>query len=152
MTSMMEAAMTGKPSLTTRIAVGKFIGLIVGLIGFFTLPALYPDAAWHLRWGILLWYVTLGAVVGMAGVYTRHPVLMLPMPWWARAPIIGAWMNFVLTFFAYREMMNVLDAVFGPGGTIASPYWFVLEGAAVALVMGFFATRLGGEGPRTVDP
>jgi hypothetical protein len=143
--------MAKNPSLTTRVAIGKMIGLIVGLIGFFALPHFYPEAGWQLRWGILLWYVTLGAVVGMAGVFTRHPVLMLPMPWWVRAPIIGGWMNFVLTFFAYREMTDVMIAVFGRDGTLSSPFWFVAEGAVIAGIMGYCATRLGGEGRETVE-
>ena len=35
-------------------------------------------------------------------------------------------------------------------GVITSPFWFVLEGAFVGLIIGFVATRLGGEGPQTV--
>lgn len=143
--------MSRSASLATRVAIGKTIGLVVGLIGFFSLPALYPEVSWQLRWGVLLWYVTVGAVVGLAGVFTRHPVLMLPMPWWVRAPVIGAWMNFVLTFFAHREMTDVIAVVLGPGGSMTSPYWFVVEGAIVAAIIGFFATRFGGEGPGAAD-
>jgi hypothetical protein len=93
----------GKPSLVTRIAIGKGIGFLVGLIGFVFLPFFLPEAGWLIRWGILLWYTTLGAIIGVFGVFTWHPVLKLPMPWWIRAPVIGAWMNFVLTFFACDE-------------------------------------------------
>jgi hypothetical protein len=151
LTSSKEVSMARNASLVTRIAVGKTIGLIVGLVGFFMLPALYPDVSWQLRWGVVLWYVTVGAVVGMAGVFTHHPVLMLPMPWWVRAPLIGAWMNFVLTFFAYREMTEVMTRVFGPDGTLSSPFWFVAEGAIIAAIMGYCATRVAGEGRETVD-
>lgn len=143
--------MLKNPSLATRIAVGKVIGLVIGLVGFFALPQFYPEASWQLRWGILLWYVTMGAIVGVLGVVTRHPVLMLPLPWWVRAPIVGAWLNFVLTFFAYRDMEAVLTATFGAGGAVTSPFWFVLEGAVVATVMGYCATRFGGEGRASVD-
>ena len=82
-------------SLTTRIAIGKGIGFLFGLAGFLLLPLFLPDAGWLLRWGILLWYTTVGAIIGVFGVYTRHPILKLPLPWWFRAPIVGAWMNFV---------------------------------------------------------
>jgi len=88
----------GSPSLVTRIAVGKAFGFAIGLIGFIVLPFILPDVGWLIRWGILLWYTTLGAIIGMFGVFTWHPVLKLPLPWWVRAPLIGAWMNFVLTF------------------------------------------------------
>ncbi len=77
--------MFGKPSLVTRIATGKGIGFLVGLIGFIFLPFFLPEAGWLIRWGILLWYTTLGAIIGVFGVFTWHPVLKLPMPWWMSA-------------------------------------------------------------------
>ena len=72
--------------------------------------------------------------------------LRLPMPWWFRAPALGAWLNFVLTFFAYDTMKEVLEITFGAKGPMQSPFWFTAEGAVVGFVIGFFATRLGGEG------
>ena len=91
------------PSLMYRIAIGKTIGLIVGAGGFIFLTYFSPELDWMLRWGVLFWYITLGAIIGVYGVFTRHPVLQLPMPWWFRAPVIGAWMNFVLVLFAYDK-------------------------------------------------
>ncbi len=140
-----------RPSLVARIAIGKGVGFVIGLIGMVSLPYFLPDAGWLIRWGLLLWYTTLGAIIGMFGVFTWHPVLKLPMPWWFRAPLLGAWMNFVLTFFAYDTMKAVLTAVFGVGGALQSPFWFTLEGALVGLVIGFFATRFGGEGKTTIE-
>ncbi len=140
-----------KPSLVTRIAIGKGVGFAVGLAGFIFLPFFVPEAGWLIRWGILLWYTTLGAIIGMFGVFTWHPILKMPMPWWVRAPFLGAWMNFVLTFFAYDVMKDMLVAMFGPEGILASPFWFALEGALFGLLVGYLATRYGGEGKETVD-
>jgi len=139
--------MVEHPSLVTRIAIGKAIGFVIVLAGFIALPYLAPDTGWQLRWGILFWYTTVGAVIGVFGVFTRHPVLMIPMPRWFRAPVIGGWMNFVLMFFAYDQMRVVLIAIFGVGSPLTLPLWFVLEGAVVGTVIGFCATRAGGEGP-----
>ncbi len=139
-----------KPSLVTRIAIGKGIGFAVGLLGFVLMPYFLPDAGWLIRWGVLLWYTTLGAIIGMFGVFTYHPVLKLPLPWWVRAPIVGAWMNFVLTFFAYDTMKAILVSTFGTDGFMTSPFWFAAEGAIIGLIMGYFATRFGGEGKDTV--
>ncbi len=138
-----------KPSLVTRIAVGKGVGLVVGLAGFVLLPYFAPEAGWLIRWGVLLWYTTLGALIGVFGVFDYHPILKLPMPWWVRAPFLGAWMNFVLTFFAYDTFRDMLVAMFGAGSALTSPFWFVLEGALVGLLIGYFATRFGGEGKET---
>ncbi len=142
--------MFANPSLMTRIAIGKGIGFLVGLAGLLLLPLFWAEADWWLRLGILFWYPTLGAVVGMFGVYTRHPVLRFPMPWWMRAPIVGAWMNFVLVFFAHDVMGRMLAGMFGAESVLASPFWFVAEGAVVGLVIGALATRFGGEGMATL--
>ncbi len=141
--------MFGNPSLTTRIAIGKAIGFLIGLAGFVFLPWFMPEAGWLIRWGILLWYTTLGAIIGMFGVFTWHPVLKLPMPWWVRDPFIGAWMNFVLTFFAYDMLKQAMETIFGLDGVLNSPFWFVAEGAVVGLIIGYCATRFGGEGVET---
>lgn len=135
-----------KPSLLTRIAVAKSIGLIVGAIAFFTVPAIYPQIDLFVRVGILLWYPTMGALVGLFGVMNWHPLLNFPLPWWFRSVFIGAWMNFVLVFFAHETMTEVLTHAFE---LTLSPFWFVLVGAVVGGVMGITATRLGGEGPST---
>lgn len=141
--------MFGKPSLVTRIAVGKAVGFIIGLSGFLMLPYVLPEAGVALRWGFLLWYTTLGAVIAVFGVFTFHPILRLPLPWWLRAPLIGAWMNFVLTLMIYDTLHAFSLSLFGAEGWLTSPFWFVAEGAVVGLVIGYLATRAGGEGPET---
>ena len=143
--------MFGNPSLITRIAIGKGIGFLFGLAGFIFLPHFLPEIGWLTRWGILFWYTTVGAIIGVFGVFTYHPVFHLPFPWWFRAPVIGAWMNFVLVFFAYEVMGEMIVSVFGEDGVIRSPFWFTAEGAFVGLVIGYFATRFGGEGKEIVD-
>ncbi len=143
--------MFGNPSLMTRIAIGKGIGFVFGLAGVLLLPYFLPDAGWLIRIGILLWYTTLGAIIGVFGVVTFHPVLKLPMPWWVRAPLLGGWMNFVLVFFAYDTMKAIMVYTFGADGIINSPFWFTAEGAIFGLIVGYFATRFGGEGAETVD-
>lgn len=141
--------MFGNPSLMTRIAIGKGIGLLIGLAAFFTVPHFLPDADSCLRWGLLLWYITFGAIIGMFGVVDYHPVLKLPLSWWFRASFMGAWLNFVLVFFAHEEMSAMMVSVFGENGALSSPFWFAAEGAVIGLLIGYFATRFGGEGAET---
>jgi hypothetical protein len=142
--------MFGKPSLMTRVAVGKLIGLVVGAAGFFMLPYFIPDIGWLPRWGILFWYVTFGGIIGLMGVMTYHPILKMPLPWWLRDPAVGAWLNFVLVFFAYDLMGQAMVSVFGADGLLSSPFWFAAEGAVVGFVIGFAANHFGGEGKDTV--
>jgi hypothetical protein len=138
-------------SLVTRIAVGKLVGFAVGLFGFIVMPFILPTADLFLRWGILLWYTTIGGIIGLSGVMIQHPLLNLPMPWWFTAPLLGAWMNFVLTLFAYKTLQTFMDAMFGVDGMLTSPFWFTLEGGLVGLLIGFLATRFGGEGKEIVE-
>ena len=144
-----------KPSLITRIAIGKGVGFVVGLIGLILLPYFVADVGWMFRIGVVLWYTTVGAVIGVFGVFTYHPILHLPMPWWFRSTIVGAWMNFVLTFFAYDAFAAMMDdfslALFGDATLMTSPFWFTLEGAMVGALIGYLATRFGGEGKDTID-
>jgi hypothetical protein len=140
-----------KPSLFTRIAIGKGIGFLFGLAGFIMLPFFLPEAGWQLRFGLLLWYTTLGAIIGVFGVLTHHPIMKLPFRWWFRAPIMGAWMNFVLTFFAIDVMKEITLTIFGKTDTVSTVFWFTLEGAIVGFIIGYFATKFGGEGKETVD-
>ena len=115
--------MFGNPSLMTRIAVGKLLGLVVGLIAFFFLPSFLPEADPMLRWGLLLWYITFGAIIGVFGVFTYHPIVKLPLPWYVGSPFIGAWMNFVLVFFAHDAMSAMMVTIFGADGAMQSPFW-----------------------------
>ena len=85
----------------------------------------------------------------MFGVLAWHPVPKLPLPWWFRAPMIGAWMNFVLVFFAYDAIATMMQSMFGTDGFLTSPFWIVPEGAVIGFVIDYFATRIGGEGKET---
>jgi hypothetical protein len=142
--------MLAKPSIVTRVVVGKSVGFAIGLLGFGFVSLGFPDLEWGFRWGILLWYTTLGALIGIFGVVDWHPILRVPLRWWMRGLALGGWMNFVLTFFVYDTMAHVLDHMFGAGGPFGSPFWLVLEGAIVGLFIAWIATRLGGEGPETL--
>ena len=141
--------MFGKPSLITRIAVGKLGGFAFGLAWFLILPALLPEPDPMLRWGILLWYTTIGAIIGVFGVVNWNPVLSLSFPWWVSAPVIGGWMNFLLALLMYDTMYGYAAAVFGADSVFTSPFWVIAEGAIIGLVIGYAATRAGGEGPET---
>ena len=143
--------MFGNPSLMTRIAIGKGIGFVVGIFTFILLPSVLPDGSALFRWGILFWLVTVGAIIGVFGVFTWNPILKLPMPWWARSAAIGAWMTFVLILVAYDDMQAIMLHTFGQDGIMSSPFWTVIDGAILGLIIGFFATRFGGEGKETVE-
>ena len=141
--------MFGNNSLLTRITVGKLLGLLVGGIGFFLLPNYLPDAGYMIRFGLLFWYILMGTVVGLFGVVTYHPVLRMPMPWWFLGAAVGGWMNFIIALFMYDTLTIVVSNFFN--GAITSPFWVIIEGILVGLVMAWVCKRLGGEGKAIVD-
>jgi hypothetical protein len=138
--------MSLQKSLIYRVGVGKGIGLLIGLAGFLMLPAFINDAPLTLRLGVLFWYPTMGAFVGLFGIFSQHPVLKLRLPWWFRGALIGGWMNFVLTLIAYEQICAVVMAVFGEYSAFASPFWMVAEGAIIGMMMDLILTKYFGEG------
>ena len=137
-------------SLTTRIAVGKGIGALIGLAAFIFIPQFLPDASPTLKWGVFLWYIIFGAVIGVFGVMTKIPVLNIAMPWWFRGAYIGAFLNLTIALVAYDTLGLLMLSVFGAGGLMSSPFWVVLEGAVFGFVIDYLATRFGGEGAAIV--
>ena len=99
----------------------------------------WPEVPTMTKWGYMLWYTTMGAFIGVFGVFTWHPILKSPMPWWFRAPWIGAWMNFILTLFIYNDLQIMMSNVFATNSIFSSPFWLTAEGAIVGLIMGYLA-------------
>lgn len=75
----------------------------------------------------------------------------MPMPWWFRDTLMGAWLNFVIVFFAHDPMKELLIAFMGTDSGFTSPFWFALEGAIIGLLIGYFAKCYGGEGKETAN-
>lgn len=142
--------MFGLNSLATRIAIGKSIGFLIGFSAFIFIPYFLPEASPTLKWGVFLWYIIFGAVIGVFGVMTKIPVLNIIMPWWFRGAYIGAFLNLAIALVAYDTLGLLMLSVFGVDGLLASPFWVVLEGAIFGFVIDYFATRFGGEGAGTV--
>ena len=138
--------MSPQKSMMYRVGTGKALGLVIGLAGFYFLPVFINEPSLLLRIGVLLWYPTIGAVVGVFGIFSNHPVLNFSLPWWLRGFIVGAWFNFVLTLFAYQQICTISIAIFGEYSAHISPFWMVLEGGIIGLSMDYLLTRWFGDG------
>lgn len=138
-----------KPSLLLRITIAKSIGALAGLIGVIVIPLYYPAANWQFLLGILFWYTTLGALIGLGGVLNWHKVLNMPLPWWFRGALYGAFWNLLLVLLMPEKLSEITKAV--DFMSLTSPWWFMLEGAIIGLIMDWTATRFASEGHECVE-
>ena len=130
---------------TRRIVISKSLGFVAGLLGFFMIPYIWAGADSLFLWGILFWYTTFGAIIGLMGVMDHHPLWEnIKFPDWFRGIFMGSWLNFVLVFFTYDKMEILMEQL--NCASMTSPWWFVLEGAIFGLIIDVLATKYGGEG------
>ncbi|MDD3302698.1 MAG: hypothetical protein PHN31_04005 [Candidatus Gracilibacteria bacterium] len=132
-----------KSKLIQRIIIGKAIGAIFGGIAFFVIPYIFNDVSMFLRFGVWLWYITLGAIIGIFGILTYHPYLKLSINFWFRGIFLGGWMNFVLCLFAYNSLVDMMKETVFNG---YSPFWIIVEGMIFGIITEFIATKISGEG------
>jgi hypothetical protein len=133
------------PSLASRVAIGKTAGFVIGLACFIGLPLVWAGSTLMLQWGVLLWYTTIGAFIGMFAEMKHAPIINLPLPWWFGGIWVGGWMNFILTLFAYDLFVQMMDTMFSGQLAGYSPFWFVLEGAIIGLIIAGLTVKYGGE-------
>lgn len=142
--------MFSKPSLMTRVAVAKLVAFVLTGATVLLLPGLFEPITWLERLGFVLWYTTIGAVVGLLGVMSFHPLLGISLPWWFRGAWVGGWMNAILLIFTWDLIQRYVDWFFGAGSVLASPWWLIAEGIFMGALLDWLATRFGGEGPDCV--
>lgn len=138
------------PSMFMRIAYGKTIGFVLAGTGILMFADWFPDMTLAVKWGFVFYYTIIGALVGLTGIMAYNPILKMPMPWWFRGPWLGGWMNFILMLFIYDDLAAMQARAFGADALLSSPWWFVVEGAILGLLMDFICTKFAGEGLATV--
>ena len=126
-----------------RIVIGKLVGLIAGGVAVCTLCRLYDGwQVWF--WGLWGWYVLLGFMIAIGGLWDFHPLWKSwRLPWWFRGTIIGGFMGFIITSLLYGEFERWLVTLnFYP-----CPWtWGIAEGIFWGLVLDGLMTRYWGEG------
>jgi hypothetical protein len=138
--------MSATPSFVRRVGIAKTVGFAFGLALFFLVPYIWPSEGLPLRVGLLLWYTTMGAIVGIFGVIDFHPLFRFPMPFWFRGAIVGGWMNFVLVLLMWEKLTVLFESMIGPMYFLDNPLWLVPEGMIVGFLIDALSTRTAGEG------
>ncbi len=124
--------------------VGASIAALIGLL----LASYYNiEMTVFTKWGFFLWYGTFGGIIASMGFVVVHPIFPKNKTLRSiiRGLIIGAWMNFILVFFAYDTINQIAQSFDCLQGQ--SPFvLFVLEGMLFGAVLDYLGTRFGGEG------
>ncbi len=129
-----------------RVGSAKAIGLVVGLAAFVFVPVVWPNESIWLRVGLLMWYTTFGAFIGVLGLFDQHPLFHFRLPFWFRGIVFGAWLNLVLVFLMHDKLAVLIPEIGGILAGLKSPFWIVAEGALVGLAIDAIATKFAGEG------
>lgn len=134
--------MVGDRTLMHRIAIAKTIGLLISVLLWIALPDYNPELRTNQFWGLLLWYPTMGALVGILGALDYHPHFRMPVAWWFRGPLLVGWMNFLLGMFMGSDMQLFLANLGFPGATpLDVALWLTVEGMFIGAVMDFAASH-----------
>ncbi|MBT5517010.1 hypothetical protein HOH67_00410 [Candidatus Peregrinibacteria bacterium] len=135
-------------SITGRIAIGKTIGLLVGVIIMLVLPSFDMPMFSMFGLGTLLMFILMGAMTGFMGVFDRHPALEFKMPWWVRGTLIGASFMLMYVLFTYETLELVMESSLVSWMGFESPFWALLDGIFIGGLMGFIETKFAGQGPK----
>ena len=129
-----------------RVALAKLLGLILGAVGYVIFSSTAAQSSMFLL-GLVGWFVTLGALVGILGFYQTMPFLGIPIPVWMRGAWCGAWMGHLLVLVAYGALAQLTADVAWLPGIFASPWWLVVEMAFWGAVIDVIVTSAFGSTP-----
>lgn len=133
-----------KHSVKNRVLIGKTIGLIAGLSVFLILPLMGVSLDLKLGLGLVLFYIFTGALIGFYGMFERHPIFDFKMPWYFRGAVVGLIMHTMLVLLTYDQILALTNQMDILG--ITCPWWALIDGIILGLVMAFAETKWAGEG------
>ena len=139
--------MINKHSIAGRLVVSKTIGFIIGVLAIFTLLLISIETTLEFKLGFVLLIMMMSVMIGLLGVFSEHPMFPgFKLRWWSRGPVVGISFFLILVLFAQDELgpFMSLDIVASMG--LTSPYWALLDGAALGGLIGYITTKVCGEG------
>jgi hypothetical protein len=88
----------------------------------------------------------MGAMIGLIGVFDRHPVFKFKMHWWLRGPALGVLFMLMYVLLSYNNLQFVMQSPLVSWTGLASPFWALLDGIWIGALMGWIETSIAGEG------
>lgn len=121
-----------------RIALAKFLGIVIGLLSAWSLATGDAVRITTLL-GVAAAYLTLGTLIGVGGFYNRFPVGDIPMPSWLRGAWSGAWFGLLMVLLAHDALAPAVAAVDWMPEILRSPWRMILDatvaGAAIDILV-----------------
>lgn len=134
-------------SLTGRLLIGKIIGLIVGLFVIAVLPTFGFPLVSAFGLGSLMMFVLMGVFLGFVGIFDRHPVFGFKMSWQLRGTVVGLIFMLMFVLLSYENLEVIMQSSLVSWMGLESPFWALLDGVFIGLLMGYAETKFAGEGP-----
>ena len=133
-------------SVAGRVAIGKMIGLIVGLVCLAFLPGFGFPTLSFFGLGTLIMFVLMGTLIGFVGQFDRHPALDFAMPWWFRGSAVGFAFMLMFVLLSYGSLEFIMQSSLIAWTGLQSPFWALIDGVIIGMLMAYCETRFAGEG------
>ena len=135
-------------SVTGRMFVGILTGASLGVLVILLLPLFGFPLASMFGFGTLLMFVLLGMFIGLVGMFDYHPIFGFKMRWWIRGTVAGFLFMLMYILLSYTSLEVVLQSSLVSWMGLTSPFWALLDGISIGLLIGFLETKIAGEGSR----
>lgn len=128
-------------NLQKRFFIAVPLGIVFGFLCAWFASSSNPGLWWTpLMWTLVTDRFLIGLVVGLAGVYTRHPIFGFRCPPALRGFVLGALVSLPI---ATGGMMSTVPDM-GPWEI----FWAsIIAGAVYGLIIDLVATKFAGQGP-----
>lgn len=82
----------------------------------------------------------------MVGMFDYHPILGFKMHWWIRGAVAGFLFMLMYILLSYTSLEVVMASTLVSWTGLSSPFWALIDGTVIGLVVGFLETKIADEG------
>ncbi len=133
-------------SVTGRIFIGLVSILFLSLIGWALTQIYYLPFGAFFGLGTILLFVLMGLTLGLVGIFDRHPIFGFKMHWWIRGPVVGFLFTLAYILLSYDSIVALLQSPLLSWMGFYSPFWVLIDGTLIGLLIGWAETHFAGEG------
>ena len=133
-------------SITGRMFIGVVSGLVLGIVLILLLPVFGFPLLSTFGFGTLIMFILMGMFIGMIGMFDYHPIFGFKMRWWIRGAVAGFLFMLMYILLGYASLEVVMASTLVSWTGLSSPFWALIDGTVIGLVIGLLETKIAGEG------